>query len=102
MWASSAWAGVLPPQRESPPPPRLANDTVGLTGVAAEPAADGWRNSFQDPQLDRLIRAGLKDSLTLTEAQARAREADAQAQSSKAELLTSSNLNSSTLHQRPP
>src|SRR6266446_6617098 len=92
---------VLPP-KEAPHPPRLANDSVGLTGVAAEPAADGWWNTFQDPELDRLIRLGLKDSPTLAEAQARVGEAVAQAQSAKAGLLPSANLDASALYQRAP
>jgi len=97
-----ALTGCVLPPKEAPHPPRLANDTVGLTGVAAEPAADGWWNTFQDPELDRLIRLGLKDSPTLTEAQARVGEAVAQAQSAKAGLLPSANLDASALYQRAP
>jgi len=97
-----ALTGCVLPPKEAPHPPRLANDTVGLTGVAAEPAADGWWNTFQDPQLDRLIRLGLKDSPTLTQAQARVGEALAQAQSAQAGLLPSANLDASALYQRAP
>src|SRR6266481_3439326 len=97
-----ALSGCVLPPKEAPHPPRLANDSVGLTGAAAEPAADGWWNTFQDPELDRLIRLGLKDSPTLTEAQARVGEAVAQAQSAKAGLLPSANLDASALYQRAP
>ncbi len=97
-----ALSGCVLPPKEAPHPPRLANDSVGLTGVAAEPAADGWWNTFQDPELDRLIRLGLKDSPTLAEAQARVGEAVAQAQSAKAGLLPSANLDASALYQRAP
>ena len=59
-------AGCVLPPKESPHPQSLGTAIgSGLTGVAAEPVADGWWNSFQDPQLDRLIRAGLKDNPTL-------------------------------------
>src|SRR5712672_1625427 len=97
-----ALTGCVLPPKEAPHPPRLANDTVGLTGVAAEPAADSWWNTFQDPELDRLIRLGLKDSPTLAEAQARVGEAVAQAQSAKAGLLPSANLDASAFYQRAP
>jgi NodT family efflux transporter outer membrane factor (OMF) lipoprotein len=92
---------VLPP-RESPHPRQLVNDSVGLGGVATHPATDGWWDSFQDPQLDRLIRQGLHDSPTLAQAQARVGEALAQAESARAGLLPSTNLNASALYQRAP
>ena len=79
LLSSVVFAGCVLPPKEAPHPRPLANDTVGLTGVAAEPVADGWWDSFQDPQLDRLIRLGLKDSPTLTQAQARVGDALAQA-----------------------
>src|SRR5260370_20103098 len=102
LMSSLAFAGWVLPPKEAPHPRPLANDTVGLTGVAAEPAADGWWDSFQDPELDRLIRLGLKDSPTLTQAQARVGEALAQAQSAKAGLLPSANLDARALYQRAP
>jgi len=52
-------ACVLPPKDATHPQP-LAAERVGLTGAAFEPAPGGWWDSFQDPQLDRLIRLGLK------------------------------------------
>jgi NodT family efflux transporter outer membrane factor (OMF) lipoprotein len=95
-------AGCVLPPKESPHPKSLEGDRVGLTGVAVEPAADGWWQSFQDPQLDRLIRAGLKDSPTLTEAQARVAEALSQTQSAQSALLPHANLDASALYQRAP
>src|SRR5580700_982448 len=100
--SSVVFAGCVLPPKEAPHPRPLANDAVGLTGVAAEPAADGWWDSFQDPQLDRLIRLGLKDSPTLTQAQARVGEALAEAQSAQAGLRPSANLDASALYQRAP
>ncbi|MGB6307368.1 MAG: efflux transporter outer membrane subunit [Steroidobacteraceae bacterium] len=95
-------AGCVLPPKETPHPQALQAERVGLSGVAVEPAADGWWNSFQDPQLDRLIRAGLKDSPTLTEAQARVAEALAQTQSAQSTVLPHANLDASALYQRAP
>ena len=95
-------AGCVLPPKESPHPQSLESDRVGLSGVAVEAAADGWWSSFQDPQLDRLIRAGLKDSPTLTQAQARVAEALAQSQSAQSALLPHANLDASALYQRAP
>jgi NodT family efflux transporter outer membrane factor (OMF) lipoprotein len=94
-------ACVLPPKDAVHPQP-LAAERVGLAGAASEPAADGWWDSFRDPQLDRLIRLGLKDSPTLAQGQARVGEALAQAQSAQAGLLPSANLDASALYQRAP
>jgi NodT family efflux transporter outer membrane factor (OMF) lipoprotein len=101
-FAAAAVSGCVLPPKESPHPDSLTNERVGLTGVAAEPAADGWWNSFQDPQLDRLIRAGLLDSPTLAQALARVGQAVAQAQSARSKLLPSANLDASALYQRAP
>lgn len=65
---------VLPP-KESAHPAALANTRVGLTGAAVEPIPEGWWKSFDDPQLDSLIRLGLKDSPNLAQAQARVADA---------------------------
>jgi NodT family efflux transporter outer membrane factor (OMF) lipoprotein len=97
-----ALAGCVLPPKESPHPEKLANDTAGLTGAAVQPAADGWWDSFRDPQLDRLIRIGLKDSPTLVEAKARVSAALAQTESAQAALLPSANLDASALYQRAP
>jgi NodT family efflux transporter outer membrane factor (OMF) lipoprotein len=67
-----------------------------------QPAADGWWQSFQDPQLDRLIRLGLKDSPTLAQARARVAATLAQVQSARAGLLPNANLDASSLYQRAP
>src|SRR6266481_6213543 len=94
-------ACVLPPKDATHPQP-LAAERVGLTGAASEPVPDGWWDSFKDPQLDRLIRLGLKDSPTLAQGQARVGEALAQAQSAHAGLLPSASLDASALYQRAP
>jgi NodT family efflux transporter outer membrane factor (OMF) lipoprotein len=99
---AAALAGCVLPPKEAPHPEQLTNDRVGLAGVAAEPVADGWWNSFQDRQLDRLVRQGLKDSPTLVQAQARLGEALAQTQSAQSKLLPSANLDASALYQRAP
>jgi NodT family efflux transporter outer membrane factor (OMF) lipoprotein len=92
---------VLAP-RDTPHPSELTGGAVGLNAVAAEPAPDGWWDSFEDPQLDRLIRLGAKDNPTLAQAQARVGEALSQAQSAQAGLLPSANLDASALYQRAP
>src|ERR1700691_6713520 len=83
-----AAGGALPP-KEAPRARQLASDAVGLTGAAAEPAADGWWDSFQDPQLDRLIRLSAKDNPTLAQVNARVGEVLAKAQSVHAGLMPS-------------
>src|SRR5580692_10434131 len=87
-------ACVLPP-KESAHPTQLDKAQVGLTGAAVEPAADGWWSSFQDPQLDRLIRAGLKDSPTLAQARARVGDALARTEVAQAGLKPSARLGAS-------
>ncbi len=95
-------AGCVLPPKESPHARQLENDRVGLTGVAVEPAPEGWWGSFQDPQLDRLIRAGLRDGPTLAQAQARVAEALAQEQSARSALSPHAKLDASALYQRAP
>jgi NodT family efflux transporter outer membrane factor (OMF) lipoprotein len=102
VFAVALLAGCVLPPKDSPHPRPLENDRVGLTGIAVEPAPDGWWGSFQDPQLDRLIRTGLRDSPTLAEAQARVAEALAQAQAAHSALLPHANLDASALYQRAP
>lgn len=92
---------VLPPKPATPPAP-LTAEHVGLTGSAVEPSAPDWWNSFQDPELDRLIRLGLKDSPTLAQAQARVAEALSQVKVAQAARGPSANLDASTLYQRGP
>jgi NodT family efflux transporter outer membrane factor (OMF) lipoprotein len=98
----AALAGCVLPPKESPHPATLTNERIGLSEVVAEPAAEGWWNSFNDPQLDRLIRQGLKDSPTLAQATTRVSAALAQAQSAQSKLLPSANLDASALYQRAP
>jgi NodT family efflux transporter outer membrane factor (OMF) lipoprotein len=102
LLSTLVFTGCVLPPKESPHPRELMGETVGLTGVAAEPAADGWWDSFQDPQLDRLIRLGAENSPTLAEAQARVGQALAQTQSAQAGLKPSANLDASALYQRAP
>jgi NodT family efflux transporter outer membrane factor (OMF) lipoprotein len=92
---------VLPP-KESEHPKAIENVQAGLSGAAVEPVADGWWDSFQDPQLDRLIRAGLQNSPTLAQAQARVAQALSQTQVAQSKLLPSANLDASALYQRAP
>jgi NodT family efflux transporter outer membrane factor (OMF) lipoprotein len=95
-------AGCVTPPREDPHPHKLIDHEVGLSGAAAEPVADNWWDSFQDPQLDRLIRQGLKDSPTLAQAQARVAAALAQVQSAQSALGPKANLDVSSFYQRAP
>ncbi|MGC1522790.1 MAG: TolC family protein, partial [Steroidobacteraceae bacterium] len=102
LLSSVVFASCVLPPKEAPRPRQLASESVGLTGVAVEPAAQGWWDSFQDPQLDRLIRSSAKDSPTLAQVEARVGEALAQTQSAHAGLLPSANLDASALYQRAP
>ncbi len=95
-------AGCVLPPHQAARPKTLVNAQVGLTGSAVAPVADGWWDSFQDPQLDRLIRAGLEDSPTLAQAHARVAEALARTQSAHSKLLPSANLDASAQYQRAP
>ena len=92
---------VLPP-KESSHPATLANTRVGLAGAEVAPIPDGWWKSFDDPQLDRLIRAGLADSPSLAQAEARVADALARSQIAQAKLLPSAALDASALYQRAP
>jgi NodT family efflux transporter outer membrane factor (OMF) lipoprotein len=94
--------GCVTPPREDPHPRKLVDHDVGLGGAAVEPVAESWWDSFQDPQLDRLIRQGLKHSPTLAQAQARVAAALAQVQSAHAALGPKANLDVSSLYQRAP
>src|SRR5579871_6834875 len=95
-------AGCVLPPKESTHPDKIDRARAGLTGAAIEPVPDGWWQSFDDPQLDRLIRAGLKDSPTLAQAQARVTDALARSQIAAAKRLPSANLDASALYQRAP
>jgi NodT family efflux transporter outer membrane factor (OMF) lipoprotein len=95
-------AGCVLPPKETAHPAALVNTRVGLIGAAVEPAGDEWWKSFDDPQLERLIRAGLKDNPNLAQAQARVADALARSQGARSKLLPSANLDASALYQRAP
>ncbi|HLW24286.1 MAG TPA: efflux transporter outer membrane subunit [Steroidobacteraceae bacterium] len=92
---------VLPP-RESTHPHALSGEQVGLTGGPAAPSAQDWWSTFEDPQLDRLIRTGLKESPSLAQARARIAQALSQTQVAQAGLGPSATLSASALYQRAP
>jgi NodT family efflux transporter outer membrane factor (OMF) lipoprotein len=102
LLAGAVLAGCVLPPKESAHPTALDNTRVGLTGAAVEPAADAWWDTFQDPQLDRLIRLSLKESPTLAQAQSRLADAAARSQAAQSKLLPSANLDASALYQRAP
>ena len=90
-------------------PPKAAEHTkaleaqnTGLTGAEVLPAPDAWWQSFQDPQLDQLIRQGLAGSPTLAQAQARVAQAIAETQGANAKLKPNANFDASALYQRAP
>jgi NodT family efflux transporter outer membrane factor (OMF) lipoprotein len=95
-------AGCVLPPKEPPHPEALQNTGVGLSGAAIEPIPEGWWQSFDDPQLDRLIRAGLKDSPTLAEAQSRVADAVSRTQSAQSKRLPSANFDANLFYQRAP
>jgi len=92
---------VLPPTDLSHPT-QLSNRDAGLSGAAVEPVTDGWWNSFQDPQLDRLIRAGLQNSPTLAQARSRVVEAVARTQALQSKLLPNVDYGAGVSYQRAP
>jgi NodT family efflux transporter outer membrane factor (OMF) lipoprotein len=100
--ATAALSACVLPPKESLHPAQFDGTRVGVTGAAVEPAADGWWDSFNDPQLDRLIRAGLQDSPTLAQAQARVADASARAQTLQAGLKPSAKLGANILYGRAP
>ena len=101
LCAAMLSACVLPP-KESAHPDHLLNSHLGLSGAAVVPVADGWWDSFQDPQLDRLIRAGLQNSPTLAQARARVVEAVARTQAAHSKLLPHADLDAGVSYQRSP
>jgi NodT family efflux transporter outer membrane factor (OMF) lipoprotein len=95
-------AGCVLAPKEAAHPPQLQDKQVGLSGAAVEPVPQGWWDSFDDPQLDRLIRAGLQDSPTLVQAEARVALALSQTQVEQSKLLPSANLDASVQYQHAP
>jgi NodT family efflux transporter outer membrane factor (OMF) lipoprotein len=102
LLGAAALSGCVLPPKESPHPTPLSDHRGGLSGAAVEPLADDWWHSFQDPQLDRLIRAGLQDSPTLGEARARVIEAVARTQALQSQLAPSVDFEASASYQRAP
>ena len=100
--AAALLAACVTPPKETPHPQQLENTRLGLDGIAAEPVAETWWSSFQDPQLAQLIQLGLKDNPTLAQAQARVAEALAQAESAHSKLLPNVKGSVSTFYNRGP
>jgi len=100
--AAALLAGCVSPPKETPHPQQLENMRLGLEGLAAEPVAESWWDSFQDPQLGRLIQLGLKNSPTLAQAQARVAEALARTESAHSKLLPNAKGSASTFYSRGP
>jgi NodT family efflux transporter outer membrane factor (OMF) lipoprotein len=94
-------ACVLPP-KELPHAQPLADDQLGLNGVAVAPAAEGWWKGFDDAQLDRLIDQAFANSPTLAEASARLREAVSQTDAAHAGLLPRAKLAAGATRARAP
>jgi NodT family efflux transporter outer membrane factor (OMF) lipoprotein len=103
LWLLSAvLPGCVLPPKESDHPAPLSGAQMGFSGIPVDPVSDGWWESFQDPQLDRLMRAALKDSPTLQQAQARLVQAISRTQVEQAKLLPSVNFDASAQYQRAP
>jgi len=102
LLALTALAGCVSRPAESPHPEQLAAAGLGLTGPAVGAVAVDWWASFQDPQLDGLIREGLKASPTLAQAQARVGEAAAELEGAESKLSPDAKLDASTLYARAP
>jgi NodT family efflux transporter outer membrane factor (OMF) lipoprotein len=99
---SLALSGCILPPKDTAHSQPLTAARVGLAGAVSQPVADDWWNSFDDPQLNTLIRLGRENSPTLAQGQARVGAALAQAQSAQAGLLPNVNLDGSALYQRAP
>lgn len=99
-----AWAlsGCVLPPKELAHPTLLSDRDAGLSGAPVLPIAEDWWDSFEDPQLDRLIRAGLQDSPTLAQARARVVEAVARTRALQSTLLPNVNFNASVSYQHAP
>jgi NodT family efflux transporter outer membrane factor (OMF) lipoprotein len=97
-----ALAGCVLPPKEAARTREMTADSVGLKGSAVAAAAEEWWASFSDPQLDRLMRSGLKDSPSLAEAQARLGEALSEVQVAQSRLLPQANFDASALYQHAP
>src|ERR1700678_1125836 len=95
VWFLTAAACLLAacasvPDLGVPPDPKAAaaySSTVSFTAPAAEWPADGWWQSYGDPQLNDLIETALQGSPTLAQAKARVLEAQAAAGEAKSSTL---------------
>jgi NodT family efflux transporter outer membrane factor (OMF) lipoprotein len=94
-------ACMLPPKAAEHAKP-LEAQNIGLTGSEVLPVPEAWWQSFQDPQLDQLIRQGLAGSPSLAQAQARVAQALAETQGANAKLKPNANFDASALYQRAP
>jgi NodT family efflux transporter outer membrane factor (OMF) lipoprotein len=102
MALAIALSGCVLPPKAATLAPELSADSLGLKGAAVSAATDDWWQSFNDPQLDSLMRAALKDSPTLAAAQARVGEALSEVQSAQSRLLPQANFDASALYQHAP
>lgn len=104
LWlvGTAALSGCVLPPKESAHPTELSNRDAGLSGAAVEPIPDGWWDGFEDPQLNRLIRAGLQSSPTLAQARARIAEAVANTQVLQSKLSPNIDLLTAPSYQRAP
>src|ERR1700753_3748459 len=102
LFAAAVLTGCVVPPRETPHPQQVQGTGLGLDGMVAEPVAESWWNSFQDPQLERLIQLGLQDNPTLAQAQARVAQALAQTESAQSRLLPNIKGSASVLYNRAP
>jgi NodT family efflux transporter outer membrane factor (OMF) lipoprotein len=95
--ATSALSACAAVPRLGPEPQAKPADAYAAARSFQAPAADwpqdGWWRRYNDPQLDALIAAALRDSPSLTEAEARVRRADALAEQARAGILPNLSAN---------
>lgn len=93
-------AGCALPSKETPMPPLLTAQAVGLDGPPAPAIAGAWWKAWGDPQFDRLVDEALRGSPTLAEAVARLRGAAARADEAAAGLLPQAAFDAHETRQR--
>ncbi len=79
-------AGCATVPKAQPQVAQVQDETLGLSAGTAAIAGDWW-TAFGDPQLDRLIDAGVSGNPSLAGALARVRAAEAQIENERAGLL---------------
>jgi NodT family efflux transporter outer membrane factor (OMF) lipoprotein len=99
---AACMAGCVLPPKEMPRQAPLQAESVGLIGGSVTPAPEGWWQSFNDPQLNRLIEQALANSPTLPQAQARLREAIAQTDAAHSRLLPNASLGANVVRLHAP